>query len=59
MSFEDFQILDKEPFDYIIKKRDFSKVYQKQVAQWNQLDQNFEFIFGASNNYHQIGNGYL
>ena len=25
----------------------------------NQLDQNFEFIFGENNNYHQIGNGYL
>ena len=59
MSLEDFQFLDKEPFDENIVKRVFSKMYCKQGAQLNQSDQNIEFIFGEKNNYHQIGNGYL
>ena len=59
MSREDFQLLDNEPFDNSIIKRDFLKVYHKQGAQLNQSDQNVEFIFGENNNYHQIGNGCL
>ena len=59
MSLEEFQLLDNEPFDNSIKKRDFLKVYQQQGAQLNQLDQNIEFIFGENNKHHQIGNGYL
>ena len=51
--------MDSEPIDSSIIKRDFSKVYHQQRAQLNQSDQNFEFIFGENNNYHQIGNGYL
>ena len=59
MSLEDFQFLDKEPFDNSIIKRDFTKIYHQQGAQLNTSDQNIEFIFGENNNYHQIGNGYL
>ena len=59
MSLEDFQLLNKEPFDKSITKRDFTKIYHQQGAQLNQSDQNIEFIFGENNNYHQIGNGYL
>ena len=59
MSLEDFQILDNEPFDDSIIKRDFTKIYHQQGAQLNLSDQNIKFIFGENNNYHQIGNGYL
>ena len=59
MSLEDFQLLDNEPFDNSIIKRDFTKIYHQQGAQLNQSDQNIEFIFGENNNYHQIGKGYL
>ena len=59
MSLEDFQLLDNEPFDNSIIKRDFTKIYHQQGAQLNQSDQNIEFIFGENNNYHQIGNGCL
>ena len=59
MSLEDFQILDKEPLDNSINKRDFTKIYHRQGDQLNQSDQNIEFIFGENNNYHQIGNAYL
>ena len=59
MSLEDFQLLDNEPFDNSIIKRDFTKIYHRQGDQLNQSDQNFEFIFGENNNYHQIGNAYL
>ena len=63
MSLEDFQLLDNEPFDNSIIKRDFTKIYHQQGAQLNQSlnqsDQNIDFIFGENNNYHQIGNGYL
>ena len=58
MSFEDFQLLDNEPFDNSIIKRDFLKIYHQHGAQLNQPDQNIEFIFGE-NNYHQVGNSYL
>ena len=58
MSLEDFQLLDNEPFDNSIIKRDFLKIYHQQGAQLNQADQNIEFIFGENNNYHQVGNAY-
>ena len=54
MSLEGFQLLDNEPIDNSIIKRDSLKVYHQQGAQLNQSDQNFEFILGG-NNYHQIG----
>ena len=56
---EDFQLLDNEPIDNSILKRDFTKIYHRQGDQLNQSDQNVEFIFGENNNYHQIGNAYL
>ena len=59
MSLEDFQLLDNEPLDNSIIKRDFTKIYHRQEDQLNQSDQNIEFIFGENNNYHQIGNAYL
>ena len=59
MSLEVFQILDNEPFENSITKRDFSRVYHQQGAQLNQESQNIEFIFSENKNYHQIGNGYL
>ena len=59
MSLEDFKLKDSEPIDNNIIKRDYLKIYHQQGAQWNQSDQNVEFIFGENNNYHQIGKGYL
>ena len=59
MSLEDFQLLDNEPLDNSIVKKDFTKKYHRQGDQLNQSDQNIEFIFGENNNYHQIGNAYL
>ena len=59
MSLEGFQLLDSEPVDNSIIKRDFTKIYHRQGDQVNQSDQNIEFIFGENNNYHQIGNAYL
>ena len=59
MSLEDFQLLNNEPFDNSITKRDFIKVYHQQGAQINQPDQNIDFYFGENKNYDQIGNGYL
>ena len=59
MSSEDLQLLDSEPIDNSIIKRDFTKIYHRQGDQLNQSDQNIEFIFGENNNYHQIGNAYL
>ena len=59
MSLEDFQLLDNEPFDNSIIKRDFLKIYHQQGAQLNQSDQSVEFIFGENNNYHQVGDSYL
>ena len=55
MSLEDFHLLDKEPLDNSIFKGDFTKIYHRQGDQFNQSDQNIEFIFGENNNYHQIG----
>ena len=59
MSIDDFQLLDNQPFDNSIIKRDFIKFYHQQGAQLNQSDQNIEFFFGENNNYHQVGNSYL
>ena len=59
MALEDFQLLDNEPLDNSIIKRDYSKTYHRQGDQLNQSDQNIEFIFGENNNYRQIGNAYL
>ena len=59
MRLEDFQLLDNEPFDNSIIKRDFLKIYHQQGAQLNQSDQKIEFIFGENNNFHQVGNSYL
>ena len=59
MSLEDFQLMDNEPFDNSIIKRDFLKIYHQQGAQLNQSDQSIEFIFGENNNYHQVGNSYF
>ena len=59
MSLEDFQLLDNEPLDNSIIKRDFTKIYHRQGDQLNQSDQNIDFIFGENNNYHQIDNAYL
>ena len=59
MSLEDFHLLDNEPIDNSVIKRDFLKVYHQQGAQLNQSDQNIEFIFGEKNNYHKIGDAYL
>ena len=59
MSLEDFQLLDNEPIDNSIVKRDFTKVYHNQAANLNDSNQNVKFIFGENNNYHQIGNAYL
>ena len=59
MSLDDFQLLNNEPFDESIIERDYLKTYHQQGAQFNQSDQNIEFIFGENSNYHRIGNGYL
>ena len=59
MRLEDFQLLDNEPFDNSIIKRDFLKIYHQRGVHLNQSDQNIEFIFGENNNYHQVGNSYL
>ena len=59
MNLEDFQLLDNEPLDISIIKRDFTKLYHRQGDQWNQSDQNFKFIYGENSNYHQIGKAYL
>ena len=46
MSLEAFQLLDNEPLDKSIIKRDFTKKYRRQREQLNQSDQNIEFAFG-------------
>ena len=58
MSLEDFQLLDNEPFDNSIIKRDFLKVYPRQGAHLNQSDRNVKFIFCENNSYQQMGDGY-
>ena len=57
MSLKDFQLIDNEPIDNSIVKRDFIKIYHDQGANSNDSNQNVEFLFGENNN--QIGNGYL
>ena len=52
MSLGVFQLLDIEPLDNSINKRDFTKKYHRQGDQLNQSDQNIEMIFGENNNYH-------
>ena len=59
MRLDDFQLLDNEPFDNSIIKRDHLEVYHQQGAQLYQSDQNVVFIFGEINNYHRIGNAYF
>ena len=59
MSLEVFQLLDNEPIDNSIIKRDFRKIHHRQGDQLNQSYQNIEFIFCENNNYHQIGKAYL
>ena len=59
MSLEDFQLIDIEPIDNSIIRRDFTKIYHRQGDQLNQSGQNIEFIVGENNNYHQLGNAYL
>ena len=44
MRLEDFQILNNEPLDNNIIKRDFTKVYHQQGAQLNQSDQDIDFF---------------
>ena len=56
---EDFQLIDNEPIDNSIVKRDYTKVYHQQGANLNDSNQSVEFIFGEKNNYYQIGNAYL
>ena len=50
MSLEDFQLIDNEPIDNSIMKRDYTKVYHKQGANLNGSNQNNDFIFGENNN---------
>ena len=59
MSLEDFQLIDNEPNDNSIIKRNFLKIYHQQGANINNPDQNIELIFGEINIYQQIGNAYL
>ena len=59
MSLEDLQLLDNEPFDNSIIKRDYLKIYHQQGANLNDADQNIEFVFGENSSYHQIGNAHL
>ena len=59
MSLEDFQLLDNEPIDNSINKRDFTEIYHRKGDQFDQSDQIIELIFGENNNYHQMGNAYL
>ena len=56
MSIENFEILNNEPIDSSIMKKDFSKTYHQQGATLNDLDQNSQFVFLEFNIYHQIGN---
>ena len=44
MSSEYLQLLDNEPIDNSIIKRDVTEIYHQQGAQLNQLDRNIEFF---------------
>ena len=59
MSLENFELINNEPVDNSIIKRDFSKNYHQQGANINNPDHNFEIIFGENKNYHQLGKSYL
>ena len=59
MRLEVFQLLNNEPLDNRILKRDFTKIKNRQGDQLNQSDQNIEVIFAENYNYHQYGNAYL
>ena len=59
MSLESFQLIDNEPIDNSIIRKDFFKLYHHKEANLNDPDQKIEFIFGENNNYHQIRNAYL
>ena len=59
MSLEDFHLLDNEPIDNSIIKRDYLKTYHQQAALLNDPDQNLEFIFGENDKYNQVGNSHL
>ena len=50
-----FQLLNKEPIDNSISKRDFLKVYHQQGAQLKHPNQNITFSFGENKIYHQVG----
>ena len=45
MSLEGFHLLDNEPLDNSIIKRDFTKIYHRQGDQLYQSDQKNEFLF--------------
>ena len=59
MSLEDFELIDNEPIDDSIVKREYTNVYHQSGANLNDQNQNVEFIFGENNKYYQIGNAYL
>ena len=59
MSLEDFQLLDNEPIDNSITKRNYLKKCHQHGALLNDPDKNVEFIFAENNNYHQVGNSQL
>ena len=44
MILEDFHLLDNEPLENSIIKRDFLKVYHQQRAELNQSKQNIDFF---------------
>ena len=56
MSFGKIELLENEPIDNSIIKRDFSKNSQHQQANLDDRDQDVVFVFGENNNYHQTGN---
>ena len=59
MNFEDFHILDKKTIGISFINRSFLRNYHQQSTHLNDSDQNFEFIFGENDVYHQSGNAYL
>ena len=59
MSLEDFQLMDNEPIDNSIIKKEYLKIYHQQGDLLNHPDHNVELIFDEENNYHQVGNSHL
>ena len=49
MSLRDFQLLDNEPIDVSVLKRESTKIYHRRGDQLNQSEQNIEFSFGENN----------